>query len=459
MEVEGPQTLDRKGGGFDELMRDQMDADDPKLPRASASYVNKDEPFHIQQRTYERQYAQLYYARLSMMRPPLEEQVARKWPGVEVLPILNFGIEHEGKDLVAIGTLYKDMKLRPSILDEYIKDRGMSTALNATSFCADDDKMILEDEGARMALAGAALPVQQLVTGIVVAVRGATDASGSFFVSDMCYPGMPDQVPRPLIEEDKYVAFISGIKLSSKKRDLIQLQMALDMLAGNLGSKEEQHLASRVVRLVVAGGCIGSLETIANQNAFANQHSVALGPVQDLDMFTTELAAALPVDIMPGAQDPTNVAMPQQPLHRCLFPSASSYGSLVRASNPHAFELDGVSFLGSSGQPVDDVVKYSRQSSRLDVMEQCLQWRHLAPTAPDTLASYPFDAFDPFIIESTPHVLFAGNQPEFGVRSIQGPNNQSVLLLELPSFEHTGTMVLLNLKTMSTHPITFGAEM
>eukprot|EP00983_Pelagomonas_calceolata_P083875 1156246-Pelagomonas_calceolata.AAC.1 len=52
-------------------------------------------------------------------------------------------------------------------------------------------------------------------------------------------------------------------------------------------------------------------------------------------------------------------------------------------------------------------------------MEQCLQWRHLAPTAPDTLASYPFDAFDPFIIESTPHVLFAGNQPEFGVRSIQ----------------------------------------
>jgi len=35
-------------------------------------------------------------------------------------------------------------------------------------------------------------------------------------------------------------------------------------------------------------------------------------------MYATELAAALPVDIMPGAQDPTNVAMPQQPLHRCV---------------------------------------------------------------------------------------------------------------------------------------------
>ncbi len=41
----------------------------------------------------------------------------------------------------------------------------MSTALSATSFCAEDDKMILEDEGARMALAGPGLPVQQLVTG------------------------------------------------------------------------------------------------------------------------------------------------------------------------------------------------------------------------------------------------------------------------------------------------------
>lgn len=53
-------------------------------------------------------------------------------------------------------------------------------------------------------------------------------------------------------------------------------------------------------------------------------------------------------------------------------------------------------------------------------MEQCLEWRHLAPTAPDTLTSYPFDAFDPFIIQSAPHVFFAGNQPEFGTRTVKG---------------------------------------
>ena len=35
-----------------------------------------------------------------------------------------------------------------------------------------------------------------------------------------------------------------------------------------------------------------------------------------MDMVVTELAAALPIDVMPGAEDPSNVALPQQPLHR-----------------------------------------------------------------------------------------------------------------------------------------------
>lgn len=43
---------------------------------------------------------------------------------------------------------------------------------------------------------------------------------------------------------------------------------------------------------------------------------VALQPVRDLDLLLAELAAALPVDVMPGPEDPANVALPQQPMHR-----------------------------------------------------------------------------------------------------------------------------------------------
>jgi DNA polymerase delta subunit 2 len=53
-------------------------------------------------------------------------------------------------------------------------------------------------------------------------------------------------------------------------------------------------------------------------------------------------------------------------------------------------------------------------------MESTLRWRHLAPTAPDTLTCYPFADDDPFVLEACPHVYVAGNQPEFATRVATG---------------------------------------
>lgn len=59
-------------------------------------------------------------------------------------------------------------------------------------------------------------------------------------------------------------------------------------------------------------------------------------------------------------------------------------------------------------------------TARLAVLESMLRWRHMAPTAPDTLACYPFADNDPFILHKCPHVFFAGNQPAFETRLLQG---------------------------------------
>ena len=80
-------------------------------------------------------------------------------------------------------------------------------------------------------------------------------------------------------------------------------------------------------------------------------------PRREADMSLTQLAAALPTDAMPGEADPATYALPQQPMHRCMFPGASSYNSFRSATNPHEFAIDGVRFLGTSGQNVDDVYK------------------------------------------------------------------------------------------------------
>ncbi len=43
------------------------------------------------------------------------------------------------------------------------------------------------------------------------------------------------------------------------------------------------------------------------------------------------------------------------------------------------------SMLCSSGQGIDDIFKYLPGTQRLRMTRRTLEWRHLAPTAPDTL--------------------------------------------------------------------------
>ena len=91
-----------------------------------------------------------------------------------------------------------------------------------------------------------------------------------------------------------------------------------------------------------------------------------------------------------------------------------------RVTNPHEFEVDGVTFLGTSGQNIDDIYKYSAEESRLKLLQTVLEWGHLVPTAPDTLTCYPLSDSDPFILQSAPHVFFVGNQPAYSSHIVTG---------------------------------------
>ncbi|KAG2484535.1 hypothetical protein HYH03_016671 [Edaphochlamys debaryana] len=529
LDVEGPPSRPSEAR-YDELLGPAGSKDaETTFTRATATYVNLDERFRTAKRTYERQYAQLYFSRLMLLKGVMRRQVEELWPGVPVCSILEV---QENREVAVIGTLYKNMKLKPSILDEYTKDRGLKAALGAANFCSDDDSVVLEDEGARMVLntaggqpveaeagAGAGmarsrpLQVAELVTGMVLAVRGAAEPGGDFIVSAVCFPGMaphPHPLPHPLPSPaeaeaaagarsalaagapgDKYVALVSGLCLGGSKADVLKTQLAMDFLTGNLGSPVEQRLASQIVRLVLAGGGIGQLEALAggivggSANPYNRQaQSASLQPVRDLDVLLAEVAAAMPVDVMPGPEDPANVAMPQQPMHRCLFPACGQHGALVRATNPHEFTLDGVVLLGCSGQNVEDQAKYCTLRDRLDIMERSLECRHLAPTAPDTLTCYPFHDTDPFILPSTPHVYFAGNQPDFATRLVAAPRtgpvggggaagggggaggsgagaagDVAVRLVAVPGFARSGTVVLVNLRTLACHPVRFDGSL
>ena len=111
-------------------------------------------------------------------------------------------VPEEG-EVAVVGTLYKEMKLKPSILDEYVKDRSLSQQLGRTRFTGEGDTVVLEDEGARINLAGTGLRPGGCVTGVVAAVRGRVLPSGEFEVAEVCYAGMAPQPPLPEAAEAK----------------------------------------------------------------------------------------------------------------------------------------------------------------------------------------------------------------------------------------------------------------
>lgn len=385
-----------------------------------------------------------------------------------------------------------------------------------------EDRVILEDETGRFALdvGDVEESFRALATGFVVAVRGREDKkTGTFKVSSVISAGMAPQKPVGELGGDLYVCLVSGLGLGGAKGTSVAPELLLEYLRANVGDEREAEMGASIVHLIVAGNSVappvvsGKGRDRAIAAAFLKPHLAVdegtkedvAAPIVHLDRFLTAAAAVLPTSLMPGEDDPVNYLLPQQPFHRCLLPSASRQKNLFRATNPYERHFDGRAFLGTAGQNVDDFVLYNAEAAEavangkcgngdgmeagaekdamediadgagddegakggeasvaLGIMQAMLENRHMAPTAPDTLGAYPFYKSDPFVVEESPHVFFAGNQPAFGSRLVEAETHTAaksdgdspeagsakVRLISVPRFDMTGTAVLVNLRTL-----------
>ncbi|XP_050940009.1 DNA polymerase delta small subunit isoform X2 [Cucumis melo] len=429
-----------------------MEIDSPKnVHRKQCNYEISDEQYKIQKETYKgQQYSHIYFARLHLMRTILHSLVSNWKPHLPVSTVL--GLE-EGKECVIVGTVYKHMKLKPTILDEYSKERSAIPLVKPHNFMHPDDHLVLEDESGRVKLSGDVLLPSVYVTGIVLALHGKETSVGDFLVLDILEADLPPQIERPLISsEDKYVIFVSGLSIGSSISNPLQFQLLVDHITGHLGDEKEQGIAAQIVHVVICGNSVEIPRGILNgQHLSAKDQTKLTEPLKELDIQLNQ------VYLWTSCRDP--VTQPIFPcLSRCLFPGSSAYNTFRSCTNPHCFELDNLRFLGTSGQNVDNLEKYSEAKDKLEFMERTLRWRHLAPTAPNTLGCYPFTDRDPFLIESCPHVYFIGNQDKFDTRLIKGAEGQMVRLIAIPRFCETGIAVMLNLRNLECHTLSFGTE-
>lgn len=376
--------------------------------------------------------------------------------------------------MVVIGVVYMDLKEKPNILRELEADehdleeeeedavvttanqprsRAQSSHIKQMAFLAGVDKVYLEDESGRLELdtVGDSSRVKSqdcMVTGMVVAIWGTEcKETGLFLVHDYCLSGLPPASrPRPITDQDcistilpghRYVALVSGLEM-----DVTSPRVAvLDILFRHVLSRPE------ILHIVILG------DLFSRGGAAKRRESMKM--LQHYLFSLLDQDEKKRVSIMPGPNDPTTSALPQKPILKSLLGYQDQ--RLESMSNPSLFEINGIRFLGSSGQNIKDILKYPIAQAFSKASESCpalqaatltLQGRHMVPTAPDTLWSYPSYEEDPFLISESPDVYFVGSQDCFSTKCLQAPNGHSVRCITLPTFSQAPAVVLVDVDTM-----------
>ncbi|GFY38376.1 DNA polymerase delta subunit 2 [Trichonephila inaurata madagascariensis] len=425
-------------------------SDTTVFERASSTYVYNWKRFFNEnvEGTFERQYAAFYSSRLRISSDLLHQQIQKKWgPSANVKRLCDIA---GNEKVVVIGTIFKHMELHPSILKEISEEHNLIPQPVNEEFSGEDDFLMLEDDLQRVVLCGNIDP-QTHVTGVNIALLGYTEESGNFFVEDYCYCFVKDPQILPSLSIDKYVLLVSGFCLR-KADGKFPIQLLIDLITGHVGDSQMQKKYSQLVRVIIAGNSIGKDEPDSYESKYLTRKPkrITSEGVKALDDFISQLVASVAVDIMPGEFDPASHLFPQKPLHICMFPKSSRYSTFNVVSNPYDATIDGVRFLGSSGQNIKNIRAYSKISDPLDIMQKTLDWAHMAPTAPDSLNSYPFPDDDPFIMSEYPHVYFCGNASKMDYRFSE---NKSVMMIAIPKFLETFSAVMVNLRTLQVEPI------
>eukprot|EP00808_Paulinella_micropora_P004121 g16378.t1 len=94
----------------------------PKLTRqGSSSLLSKEDSarFVVTEKEFTQQFAHIYFTRLQLLRSHIRQQLVDNDEKTKVLEATNK--LRKNTECILIGTFYKEMKLKPCILDEYTK--------------------------------------------------------------------------------------------------------------------------------------------------------------------------------------------------------------------------------------------------------------------------------------------------------------------------------------------------
>jgi len=429
--------------------------------------ARNDDQFHSFGKVAWMQYNNLYTVRLEKLRSAVLAQAQSLWSGEvsagSFLPSIATNSNGSSSDVVIVGVTFKDMPSRDNVIELYRDSKVATSCLPEDdvdvqpNLCSDADVAWLEDATFRIQLELPTEQVSKIATGFVAAVRGRVTSSGKFQAKAVCFAHgctlTPLPAPAPSCPDattsGPYLALLSGLFIGAPDENALARSKVVDFLLGRGDTESAQLLGRAVQRVIVCGGTY-----------WVNDSKEVPPGIGDADTMFSRLAQHLHVDVLPGHKDPSNLSLPQMPLHPYFFQSAQKCSQFKSVSNPYQCTVGDLQILGHAGQPIRDLMRCTSIPTPMQALTTCLDASLLAPTAPDTLITQPFDKYDPFIIDKTPQVLFSGghSRAEYEFRT-QASGNPGTLCVCVPAFHKHPAVVLVNLRDpLDVHVQEFGAK-
>lgn len=363
------------------------------------------------------QYFKIYRDRLAILKPEFKSLNAKRYTEIGT------------QSCIIVGVLFMVSDLKPSIFDE-LKYSGKKGG----TYYSKDAKWFLEDESDKIELLNVPGSVL-LSSGMVVGVSGRQGKKGCFEVEKIHFPPDVAQCDRPAkrvkIDEGR-ILLVSSVRFDENR---VRFKEHLNYT-----------MAHYKVRAIVLIGDIFTSRTC--------------GGVKELERLLKKFKVQ--VITVPGQCDPTSSLHPQEPIHKRIM-------DFHNLENPDFIDIDGHTFLLTSGSSIEDLLKY--QSNKLhdvqadqseyrmhlakDVhkqvshttkayfkaMETILKCRITCPSAPDTLHALP-ETENGFVIQKSVDFFISGSGPAFGVKKVG-----RVYMVCLPRYGETGQFVLFDTDT------------
>lgn len=123
--------------------------------RAFLNYQNKSSRFTKRNVDFSNQYCKIYNIRLEKMGAILEENILKKWKKKYTMCKLHkLAEQNSAEKYVVVGTLFKDQKLKPSILKQ-LAETNQLVPQPVYAHCTDEsDVLYIEDEMQRYEIEG-----------------------------------------------------------------------------------------------------------------------------------------------------------------------------------------------------------------------------------------------------------------------------------------------------------------